>query len=363
MTRFGKIAFHIAWRPARLFPSGVAPYASPGMKRRTFLKQVAAALALPLDRVLAASPPARSPVALVKTDDRSSGVRRAIELLELAAFRGPRLLLKPNYNSADPTPGSTHPETLATLLAVLGDRGASSVTVAERSGMGQTRRVLEDRGVFQIAARAGAQVLVLDELPAAGWQVVRPASSSWQRGFAVPRALLAADAVVQTCCLKTHRFGGHFTLSLKNSVGLAAKIVPGEGYDYMRELHGSPRQRRMIAEINTAYAPALVVLDGVEAFVSGGPEVGEKVHAGVVVAGTDRVAVDAVGVALLRLLGTTAEVRRGAIFEQEQIARAAELGLGAAGPQQIDLRTGDAASAELAGRVRSQLDQPPRASG
>jgi uncharacterized protein (DUF362 family) len=333
------------------------------MKRRTFLKHAAAALALPLEEVIAAVPPARSQVAVVKSDDRATGVRRTIDLLQLTSFRGARLFLKPNYNSADPAPGSTHPETLTALVMLLQERGAGGLTLADRSGMGNTRRVLEERGVFAIASRAGAQVLVLDELPGADWQAVRPRASHWQRGFAVPRALLAADAVVQTCCLKTHRFGGHFTLSLKNSVGLAAKMVPGEGYDYMRELHGSPQQRRMIAEINTAYAPILVVLDGVEAFVSGGPDVGEKVHAGVMVAGTNRVAVDAVGVALLRLLGTTAEVRRGTIFDQEQIARAVELGMGVAGPEQIELVTGDPASAELARRVRGELDRVPRPAG
>jgi len=37
------------------------------------------------------------------------------------------------------------------------------------------------------------------------------------------KTFLEAEKVVQTCCLKTHRFGGHFTLSLKNSVGLVAK--------------------------------------------------------------------------------------------------------------------------------------------
>ena len=52
-----------------------------------------------------------------------------------------------------------------------------------------------------------------------------------------------AGGVVQTCCLKTHRYGGHFTLSLKNSVGLVAKRVPGDAYDFMRELHNSPHQR------------------------------------------------------------------------------------------------------------------------
>ena len=69
--------------------------------------------------------------------------------------------------------------------------------------------------------------------------------------------------MVQTCYLKTHRFGGHFTLSLKNSVGFAAKTVPGNSYNFMRELHSSPHQRHMIAEINTAYKPDLVLLDGI----------------------------------------------------------------------------------------------------
>jgi hypothetical protein len=48
----------------------------------------------------------------------------------------------------------------------------------------------------------------------------------------------------------------------------------------------------------------------------------------VVLAGTDRVAIDAIGVAILWLFGTTPEVSRGKVFEQEQIARAVELGLG-----------------------------------
>ena len=84
----------------------------------------------------------------------------------------------------------------------------------------------------------------------------------------------------------------------------------------------------MIAEVNAAYRPELIVLDGVEAFVTGGPDRGKLVDAGVVLAGTDRVAVDAVGVALLRHFGTTPEVSRGTIFQQEQIARAVQLGLG-----------------------------------
>src|SRR5262249_58059891 len=108
--------------------------------------------------------------------------------------------------------------------------------------------------------------------------------SHWQRGVLFPRLLEEAEAIVSTCCLKTHRFGGHVTLSLKNSVGAVAKFGP-DGYNYMRELHGSAAQRQMIAEINLLYRPAVVLLDGLEAFVDGGPEAGRKVAPGVLVAG------------------------------------------------------------------------------
>ncbi len=132
-------------------------------------------------------------------------------------------------------------------------------------------------------------------------------------------------------------------------------MVPRTGYPYMRELHSSHYQRQMIAEINTAYSPDLIVLDGVEAFVDGGPARGTRVQAGIMLAGSDRVAIDAVGVAILRLLGTTREVSRGTICDQDQIARAAELGLGIKAPAQIQLVTDDPESESFAGNVRDIL--------
>ena len=79
-----------------------------------------------------------SAVALVATMDRAAGVRRAIELLGINPIRGYNVLLKPNFNSADEAPGSTHPDVLKALLASLGDLGARSITLADRSGMGDT---------------------------------------------------------------------------------------------------------------------------------------------------------------------------------------------------------------------------------
>lgn len=291
-------------------------------------------------------------IALVHTADRAEGVRQAISLLQINPVRGKAVVLKPNFNSADPAPGSTHIDTLRGLVLTLKEMGARSITLAERSGPGDsTRQVMEKKGVLDLARELGFALVNLEELGPEGWVHLNPRDTHWSQGFHFPRIYREAEAIVQTCCLKTHAYGGHFTLSLKNSVGL----VPRIGYPYMRELHASPYQRQMIAEINTAYSPDLLVLDGVEAFVDGGPARGTRVPAEVMLAGTDRVAIDAVGVAILRFLGTTPEVSRSPIFQQDQIARAAELGLGVKSPDQIQIITGDAKSETLAVKIRETL--------
>jgi uncharacterized protein (DUF362 family) len=287
-------------------------------------------------------------VALVSTKDRRKAVGQSIHLLGVKSFHGKRVVLKPNFNTADPAPGSTHNDTLESLVRALQQMRATQITLAERSGPGDsTRKVMEKKGTFGLAEK----LVNLEEAGPEGWVKVEPKESHWSHGFHFARVYREAEAIVQTCCLKTHAYGGHFTLSLKNSVGL----VPLAGYPYMGELHSSPYQRQMIAEINTAYSPDLVVMDGVEAFVDGGPDRGTRVEAGLMLAGTDRVAMDAVGVAILRLLGTTHEVSRGSIFGQEQIARAAELGLGASSANEIQLVTGDAESETFAVKVRDIL--------
>jgi len=300
--------------------------------------------------------PSVSHVAFVKTTDRATGVKRAIELLGMEKFRGKDLFIKPNFNSSDPTPGSTSEDTLAALLRQLKAMGAGPLTLGDRSGMGDTREVMGKKSAFQMGKELGAKVVVFDDLASDDWELLKPQDSHWEQGFALPRVVRKAGGVVQTCCLKTHRFGGHFTLSLKNSVGFAAKLVPGNSYNFMQELHSSPNQRRMIAEINTAYKPDLILLDGVQAFTNGGPDKGKMVQSNVILAGTDRVAIDAVGVALLRHFGTTPEVSKGAIFDQDQIARAVQLRIGVSSPRQIELVTGDPESAEYAKQIRAVLD-------
>ena len=82
----------------------------------------------------------------------------------------------------------------------------------------------------------------------------------------------------------------------------------------------------------------------------------DQQSAEVMLAGTDRIAVDALGVAILRHLGTTSEVSQGPIFEQQQISRAVELGLGVSLPDEIQIITGDEKSEEYAQVIRRILE-------
>jgi uncharacterized protein (DUF362 family) len=113
----------------------------------------------------------------------------------------------------------------------------------------------------------------------------------------------------------------------------------------------------MIAEINLGYQPRLIVLDGLEAFVDGGPSQGKRVAANLFLGGTDRVAVDAVGVAVLKELGSNAAIMETKIFDQEQIKRAAELGIGIGGPERIELVAADEASRAYVERIKARLAQ------
>ena len=120
-------------------------------------------------------------------------------------------------------------------------RGADvgQITVGDRSGMADTPRAMEQKGVFDLAQKYGLSTFVFDEMEAEKWQYIAPEGTHWQKGFAFARPILESEAIINTCCLKTHKYGGHFTLSLKNSVGMVAKYVPGDSFNYMGDLHSS----------------------------------------------------------------------------------------------------------------------------
>ncbi len=287
-------------------------------------------------------------VFLIKTNERYSGINELMEQFNLSEFQGDKVAIKANFNSADPFPASTHIDTLTTIIKKLKEAEVEEIILAERSGMGNTNDVLERMGVFKLAEELKFRAIALDKEDKKEWVKIERDETHWIKGFYISRLFLETKRVIQTCCLKTHRFGGHFTLSLKNSVGLVAKRLPRGLYNYMAELHMSPYQRQMIAEINRYYHVDLVIMDAVKAFISKGPEQGELAQPNLILASSDRVALDAVGVAILRNYGVKTDISKGKIFELDQIKRATQIGVGAQSADEIELISlNDDAEADL----------------
>ncbi len=289
-------------------------------------------------------------VAVISTNNRVYGVNKSLELLDINPVKGKNVILKPNFNTADPPPASSSMETVKQLVSKLKDMGAESITLAERAGPAKTSEVFKKIGLFDLAEELNFKIVDLTDVHDEDYVLKNPEGNHWKDGFLFAKIYDEAECIVETCCLKTHMYGGRFTISLKNAVGLVNK-------KNMSELHSSKYQREMIAEINCVYKPDLIVMDGVTTFVDRGPMEGTRVEANVFVAGTDKIAIDAVGVAILRILGTTPEVTRDPIFEQDQIKRAVDLSLGVTSPNDLEFLTDSEESEKLVAQIKEKLAQ------
>ena len=65
--------------------------------------------------------------------------------------KGDVVLLKPNFNTADPPPASTDMNFLKAVVELVYEAGAKIVMIGESSTMSMnTRKILEKRGVFDL---------------------------------------------------------------------------------------------------------------------------------------------------------------------------------------------------------------------
>ena len=293
-------------------------------------------------------------VALVRTEDRVKGIESALKLISFSSPKGKNVLIKPNFNTADPPPGSTHNDTLRKLVEEMKARGAAGLTLGESCGPGSTKSIMERKGIPALSQELGFDIINFDELPPDGWVHFDPAGFHWKGGFDIAKPVVDAEYLLWVCCLKTHQFGGVHSMSLKLAVGVTRK-VNNSRFPTLHVNDGAMLKR--IAEIHHGFKPNLIVMDGMEIFVDGGPMTGKLVNANVIVAGTDRVAVDAVGVSILKHHGSNNAIMSRKIFEQGQIARAVELGLGVKTPDQVELVTGDAESRDYAAKLKEILKQ------
>lgn len=234
-------------------------------------------------------------VSKVKVEqDLRASVVKAVELiggLGKVISPGDRVMIKPNFNSADPYPGSSDLEFLKVVIRLLQEAGAK-VVVGESSGAiwRPTRRVMEKLGALRQLTDIGAEVIAFDER---GWDWVKVrVDGDYLKEVTVPRSVYEVDKMVYLPCMKTHQLA-RFSLSLKLAVGF---VHPGE----RRSMHMRNLERK-IAEFNLTLQPDLIIMDGRKAFVSGGPASGQLAEPGVIMASGDRVAID---VEALKILGS-----------------------------------------------------------
>ena len=97
----------------------------------------------------------KTKVSIVRTQNRTEGVKKAIDLLKSNPFQGKAVVLKPNFNSADPTPGSTHIDTLRSLISNIKEMGATRITLAELADRRLDTNSLTKKGCGCAVRRTG----------------------------------------------------------------------------------------------------------------------------------------------------------------------------------------------------------------
>lgn len=315
----------------------------------------------------------KSSVAIVKCENREEGIKKALELLGglsviSSSSINTHILVKPNVNTPDPFPACTHFETLRVVLEELLAAGipADKIIVGDRPEPAYTPQLAFSRaGYTTVLEDLGIQAHYLEEDNPDHWVQLAPErATTWADGFRFAKVALEASRVITLPAMK-HHITAKFTLSMKNAVGLipiADRLAPGwqigEESDRVI-LHNGPNLDidlgAKIAELNLAYRSDLVMMDGMECFVTRGPASGDRAYPGLIIAGSDRLAIDTVTATLLRYYG--ASDLNADIGTEEQISRAREIGIGRSKKNEIALKTADLTTGSDLEDILSYLDE------
>jgi len=232
-------------------------------------------------------------VAIVKGENPIETTVNALRLIEadiqrtLAESGKKPILVKPNYiNSKHPSTGiTTDSRVIEGVVKFLKEsKTANDVIIGEGSGFGDTFQAFKIAGVDAVAERWGAKLVDLNNDEFVEAHVPNPLNLK-----KVKVAKTALDStIVSVPKLKLHRIAT-VTLSLKNMMGaLASK----------GSMHRGTSLSENIADLASVLKPSLAVVDGIIAG-EGHETSGNPVQMNLVIAGTDPVAVDAVGAAVM----------------------------------------------------------------
>ncbi len=251
-------------------------------------------------------------------------VGRSLELiggLKAIIGTGSKVFVKINHLSPGSPPERaivTHPLFTRQLLEFLKDLGAD-ITVGDDIQSGAVDG-FEISGYAEMCREMGVRLI---NLKSAGFREVPCLGGEALKSVHVSTAVLDADAIVDLPKLKTHSFTA-FTGAVKNMFG----VIPyGSRLDLHSRFPGSEAFGRMLVDVYSCAPPRLTLMDGVVAMEGPGPAGGSARAVGLVLAGRDAVAVDAVA---QDIVGFGPE-------DVETTASAARRGLGSADLGAIDI--------------------------
>ncbi len=265
-----------------------------GMTRRLFLPVAGTVAAIGVAEMavekkssVSTKAQGKSPVVILKatsySDELTSKIVEGVRSCGLDV-RGKSVLLKPNLVEFDhSTAINTDVAMVAAALEAFRSLGASEVRIGEGPG--------HRRDTYEIAelTRYRSEIPKFDDL----FTDLNRDDVSEVPGFGdqatmfFPNTALRADLIVSLAKMKTHHWAGA-TLSMKNFFGL----VPGSVYGWPKnKLHHLGIDNSIIG-LNRIFRRTFAIVDGVVGMEGNGPIQGTPKRAGVLVMGSDLVAVD-----------------------------------------------------------------------
>lgn len=284
-------------------------------------------------------------VFLVRAETPEAAVARGVELMGAFSFiePGQRVMLKPNMTGPIWPPDITSPAVLQELIRQCREAGAGEVVVAERTFYeftteGVFTAPFYDRGksMLELIEEAGAVFRPLDD---EDWVEVLPeGADDFEEPFLIPALVNEVDHLINVPALKTHNLAD-FTMTMKNFFGLIHPDTrTAQVHDHPLTAENPDRIKRMFAQLNLAFDPIVNVMDAIISRTTGGPTPpGDQADTNMILLGRDRVAMDAVGLAVLKVYGTEPHIEDRPVWQQVQLAEAVRVGVGVSGPDEITL--------------------------
>ncbi len=227
-----------------------------------------------------------SKVAIVRGADPPEMTARALQLVNASEVIscGKLVLIKPNYiNTEPPSTGiTTDSRVIEGIVAFLKKHRVNEIVIGEGTGYGDTLDAFKVAGVNEVAEKWKVRMLDLNRDE---FIEVKPDDAVTLKKVKIAKTALSST-IVSVPKLKPHRLTG-VTLSLKNMIG--AMTPKGSMHRHLSQ---------NIADLASAITPRIAVIDGIIAG-EGHETSGNPVEMNLVIAGTDPVAVDAVGAAVM----------------------------------------------------------------